>query len=85
MTKEFEISLPKAVYFGTWTVSNGKFEILEMTTQDEDENEIEVCSISDKEIYNRVKNLVIEQNKDEIEEEIEDYETEMKKSRLTDF
>ena len=85
MTKEFEISLPKAVYFGKWTVSNGKFEILEMTTQDEDENEIEVCSISDKEIYNRVKNLVIEQNKDEIEEEIEDYETEMKKGRLTDF
>lgn len=82
--KDFEISLPKAVYSGKWIVTNGKFEILEMTTRDENEQDVEVCSINDKETYSRVKYLVLLENIEEINEEIEEYKFETK-GRLTDF
>jgi len=70
--KEFEIRLPKAVYFGDYLIENGKLYIDEVHTFSEDGERIDVDSLSDSEIFNRIHCILSEEKKDEIEAEIED-------------
>ena len=82
--KQFEISLPKAVYFGTYFFEDGHLFIDEVHTFDEDEQRIEIDSLNDAEIFNRIYSLVEKYKCDEIAEEKEQILAEQK-SRLTDF
>ena len=77
-TKEFEISLPKAVYFGTWQMDGNKIMLDEVYTFDEDENKIEIDSINDRELYLRIYEKVEDEYSDEIEAELEQQEENMK-------
>lgn len=71
-TKEFEVSLPKAVCFGEYLIEKGKLYISDVHTFDDDEQRVEIDSINDAELFNRIHRLLSEEKVDEIEAEIED-------------
>ena len=70
--KEFEISLPKAVYFGEYLIENGKLHISDVHTFDDDEQRVEIDSLNDAELFNRIHRLLTAEKVDEIEAEIEE-------------
>ena len=72
IAKQFELSLPKATYYGEYLIEKGKLYIDEVLTFDEDGKTIQVDSLSDAELFNRIHRLLSEEKKDEIEAEIED-------------
>lgn len=82
--KQFELSLPKAVYFGIYFFDNGKLFIDEVHTFDDDEQRIEIDSLNDAEIFQRIYSLLEKDKCDEIAEEREQIFAE-RQSRLTDF
>jgi hypothetical protein len=82
--KQFELSLPKAVYFGEYCFIDGKLFIDEVHYFSEDAERIEIDSLNDAEIFKRIYSLVEKDKCDEIEEEREQILAE-RKSRLTDF
>lgn len=77
--KTFELSLPKAVYFGSYEFIDGKLFIDEVHTFDEDEQRIEIDSLNDAEIFNRIYSLLVKDKADEIEEEREQILSERKR------
>jgi hypothetical protein len=77
--KQFELSLPKAVYFGIYFFDNGKLFIDEVHTFDEDEQRIEIDSLNDAEIFQRIYALVEKDKCDEIAEEREQIFAERKR------
>ena len=77
--KQFELSLPKAVYFGSYEFIDGKLFIDEVHTFDEDEQRIEIDSLNDAEIFNRIYALVEKDKCDEIAEEREQILAERKR------
>ena len=77
--KNFELSLPKAVYFGEYRFDNGKLFIDDVHTFDEDEQRIEIDSLNDAEIFQRIYSLVEKDKCDEIEEEREQILAERKR------
>ena len=77
--KQFELSLPKACYFGTYFFDNGKLFIDDVHTFDSDEQRIEIDSINDAEIFKRIYALVEKDKCDEIEEEREQILAERKR------
>lgn len=85
MTKQFEISLPKAVYFGDYFFEDGHLFIDDVHTFDDDEQRVEIDSLNDAELFQRIYSLVEKDKLDEIEEEREQLLIERTKSRLTDF
>jgi hypothetical protein len=80
----FELSLPKAVYFGSYEFIDGKLFIDDVYTFDSDEQRIEIDSLNDAEIFKRIYSLVEKDKCDEIDEEREQILAE-RQSRLTDF
>ena len=72
IAKQFELSLPKAAYYGLYTIENGTLFIGEVHTFDEEEKIVDVDSINDSELFSRIYQLLSEEKKDEIEAEIED-------------
>lgn len=83
--KQFEISFPKAVYFGEYEFIDGHLFIDDVHTFDEDEQRVEIDSLSDCEIFQRIYSAVERDKLDEIEEEREQLLIERTKGRLTDF
>ena len=77
--KNFELSLPKAVYFGSYEFIDGKLFIDEVHTFDEDEQRIEIDSLNDAEIFKRIYSLLVKDKCDEIEEEREQILAERKR------
>jgi len=77
--KQFELSLPKAVYFGIYFFDNGKLFIDEVYTFDDDEQRIEIDSLNDAEIFQRIYSLVEKDKCDEINEEREQILSERKR------
>ena len=77
--KNFELSLPKAVYFGSYEFIDGKLFIDEVHTYDSDEQKIEIDSLNDAEIFNRIYSLLEKDKCDEIEEEREQILAERKR------
>ena len=77
--KQFELSLPKAVYFGEYRFDNCKLFIDDVHTFDSDEQRIEIDSINDAEIFKRIYALVEKDKCDEIEEEREQILAERKR------
>lgn len=75
LQKNFEVSLPKAVYFGVYEIEDNRIVIDEVHTFDEDEQRVEIDSINDKEIYSRIYAEVEKQYSDEILSE-EEYKQE---------
>lgn len=75
----FELSLPKAVYFGEYRFDNGKLFIDEVHTFDEDGQRIEIDSLNDAEIFQRIYSLVEKDKCDEIAEEREQILAERKR------
>ena len=75
----FELSLPKAVYFGEYRFDNGKLFIDDVHTFDSDEQRIEIDSLNDAEIFNRIYALVEKDKCDEINEEREQILAERKR------
>jgi hypothetical protein len=82
--KQFELSLPKAVYFGIYFFEDGHLFIDEVHTFDSDEQRIEIDSLNDAEIFQRIYSLVEKDKCDEINEEREQILAE-RQSRLTHF
>lgn len=82
--KTFEISFPKAVYFGEYWFEDGKLIIDDVHTFDEDEQRVEIDSINDAEIFLRVYMAVEKDKCDEIQMERDELLAE-RKSRLSDF
>lgn len=86
--KEFEISLPKAVYFGSYFFDGNKLFIDDVHTYDDDGNRIEIDSLNDAELFARVYKEVEKDKCDEIEAERDynDWEgKDGKHSKLKDF
>jgi len=79
--KQFEISLPKAVYFGTYSLDGNKIMLEDVYTFDEDEKKVEIDSINDREIYLRIYAKVEDEYSDEIEAELEQHEENQKWER----
>jgi len=77
--KQFEISLPKACYFGIYFFEDGKLFIDEVHTFSEDAERIEIDSINDAEIFQRIYSLVEKDKCDEIAEEREQILAERKR------
>jgi hypothetical protein len=77
--KQFELSLPKACYFGIYFLDNGKLFIDDVHTFDEDEQRIEIDSLNDAEIFQRIYSLLVKDKCDEIEEEREQILAERKR------
>lgn len=83
-TKEFELSLPKAVYFGEYFFEGNKLFIDEVHTFSEDGERIDVDSLNDAELFQRIYSEVEKDKCDEINEEREAILAE-RFSRLNDF
>lgn len=83
--KLFEISFPKAVYFGSYHFDGNELWIDDVHTFDEDGNKIEIDSFNDKEIFDRIYKAVEDDKSDEIQEEREDFIASNTKSKLSDF
>jgi hypothetical protein len=77
--KQFELSLPKAVYFGEFCFIDGKLFIDEVHTFSEDAERIEIDSLNDAEMFNRIYSLLVKDKCDEIEEEREQILAERKR------
>jgi hypothetical protein len=75
----FELSLPKAVYFGIYFFEDGHLFIDDVHTFDEDEQRIEIDSLNDAEIFKRIYSLVEKDKCDEINEEREQILAERKR------
>lgn len=71
--KTFEISYGRNVYFGEYEFEFGKLIIDDMHTFNEDEEKVEIDSINDKEIYDRIYRLVEKEYSPEPKEYFEDY------------
>jgi hypothetical protein len=76
--KEFEISLPKAVYFGNFSLDGNKLFIDDVHTFDEDEQRVDVDSINDRELFQRIYSAVESEYHDTIADEQERYEEDSK-------
>jgi hypothetical protein len=75
----FELSLPKAVYFGSYEFIDGKLFIDEVHTFSEDGERIEIDSLNDAEIFQRIYSLLVKDKCDEIAEEREQILAERKR------
>lgn len=80
--KTFEIDFNKHVYFGDYSFEDNKLVIDNVHTFDKDEQRVEVDSINDREVYQRIYQLV---EKEKIDELNEDIEAQNFHSRLNDF
>jgi hypothetical protein len=69
--KQFEISLPKAVYFGTYFIDDklACVVIEECYTTNEDSERIEIDSLNDAEIFKRIYSILNKEKADEIAEQ----------------
>jgi hypothetical protein len=77
--KQFELSLPKAVYYGIYFFEDGHLFIDDVHTFDSDEQRIEIDSLNDAEIFQRIYSLLVKDKCDEIEEEREQILAERKR------
>ena len=74
--KNFEIDYNKNVYFGLYFFEDCKLIIDEVHTFSEDGEKIEIDSFNDSEIFNRLYSLAEKMFNDELNEEIEERESE---------
>lgn len=75
--RKFEISYGLNVYWGEYYIEQNNIVIDNVFTQNDEEQEIELDSINDKEIYQRVSELAIKSKESELLDD-EEYENELK-------
>ena len=70
--KPYELSHNRNVYYGSYQYEMNKLVIETMFTRNDEEQEVEVDSFSDSEVFQRVYQLLVKEKFDEIEEEKEE-------------